>query len=107
MPVTRCVCFDVELDRIRAIVRDEGQTFAKAHERTGFGARCGLCVPYAIRAVQANIPVVPVMWCEDFRRCGIPPGAIEKLEIRIPEPDRERESASPQSGSGSESEPAV
>lgn len=88
MAVARCVCFNVAFKQIREHVLQEQGTLVSAHERTGFGGRCGLCIPYVLRSLQAGRDELPVMWSEDFQRCGIPPGAIEQLEKRVKSPDR-------------------
>jgi bacterioferritin-associated ferredoxin len=45
--VTRCVCFDVSFERLKALALAEGITDIEAlGERIEFGQNCGLCLPY-------------------------------------------------------------
>ena len=92
MPVNRCVCLDVAFQQILDHIA-EGGDFLSAHQKTSFGSRCGQCIPYAMRAVQTGRGSLPVMWCDDFKRCGIPPGSIEQLEAKISAGDRVTEDA--------------
>ncbi|MEM7621982.1 MAG: hypothetical protein AAF235_02125 [Planctomycetota bacterium] len=77
----RCVCFDTAFEDILAELRCGG-TLMSAHQQTGFGARCGLCVPYVLRAAQTGDSSQPVMWTKDFESHGIPPGAVAQFESR-------------------------
>jgi len=87
MAVHRCVCFDVTFQTIHDAL-DEGLTLAQAHARHGFGARCGLCVPYIVKAIRSRAAVLPVMWAEDFEAMGIAPGAVRALARFIPPHER-------------------
>ncbi|MEM0983022.1 MAG: hypothetical protein AAGI17_03625 [Planctomycetota bacterium] len=79
MAVTRCICFDVTFERINELC-DELGGLSAAHKECGFGARCGLCVPYALYANKNRETDLPVMWSTDFKKFGIPAPAIERLE---------------------------
>ena len=80
--VERCICFDVAFDDILSMF-ESGQDLGQIHTKTGFGARCSLCVPYVIRCLQIKNPTLPVLWSEDFRRFGISPGAIQAIEQQL------------------------
>ncbi|MEL6328514.1 MAG: hypothetical protein AAFR38_02535 [Planctomycetota bacterium] len=79
LAVTKCICFDAEFATIRRIALSEGSLLA-AHKQTGFGARCGLCVPYIQFMMRTAETDLPVMWSSDFEDHGIPAPAIVKLE---------------------------
>ncbi|MCA9297347.1 MAG: (2Fe-2S)-binding protein [Phycisphaerales bacterium] len=48
--VTRCICFDVSFETLRAAAARDGLDFDELQTRFHCGRGCGLCVPY-IRAM--------------------------------------------------------
>jgi len=89
MGVTKCVCFDVTFEQIDALAKQSGG-LGGAHKACGFGARCGLCVPYVIMARKSGNMDLPIMWSEDFKRFGIPAPAIERLEVYLSKSGEQR-----------------
>jgi bacterioferritin-associated ferredoxin len=87
MAVCKCVCFDVPFSRINERIA-EGCSLPQVQRETFFGAKCSMCVPYVIRAVQTHQSVLPVMWAEDFQACGIDPGKVGLIEAMVPMPER-------------------
>lgn len=79
MAVKRCVCFNASFERIVEIARETG-SLVEAQKQTGFGGRCGLCVPYIQACFKTGSDDLPVMWAADFQALGISAGAIERLE---------------------------
>ncbi|MEM1183775.1 MAG: hypothetical protein AAGI53_02125 [Planctomycetota bacterium] len=83
MAVNRCICFDRTFEELLQIAVSTGGGLLEAHKQTGCGARCGLCLPYIQLMLREGSTDLPVLWSEDFRREGINPGRIAKLEARI------------------------
>lgn len=83
MAVTQCVCFDVTFERCLRIAEDSGQGLLGAHNATGCGARCGICIPYLTVVLKTGETDLPIMWTDDFRAHGVHPGPIAQLERRL------------------------
>jgi bacterioferritin-associated ferredoxin len=77
--VNRCICFETSFAEIRRIACEQG-SLAEAHRQTGFGARCGLCVPYVLLMMRTGSEDLPVLWSADFADHGIPAPSIVRLE---------------------------
>jgi len=88
MAVNRCICFDRAFSELRAIAERTEGGLLEVHRETGCGARCGLCLPYILQTGETDLPV---LWSEDFRREGINPGRLGKLETRIADEEAEGE----------------
>ena len=87
MPVSRCVCFDRSFEELAAIAGETGGGLLEMHKRTGCGARCGLCIPYLQIMLQTGETDLPVMWSDDFKREGVAPGRLGRLEQRLRDED--------------------
>lgn len=75
MPVTRCICRDVEFSRLLSRSQSLGVStpaaglstteflaaFHALQDDTGLGTGCGTCVPYAQVALRTGRCVLPVM----------------------------------------------
>lgn len=80
--VNRCVCFDASFDRIKAIA-DAGGGLLAAHQQTGCGARCGLCIPYIQVMLKTGETDLPIMWSDDFAQHAVNPGPVARIERQI------------------------
>lgn len=83
MTVTGCVCHQVSLNQLKAIMDRTGAGLVELHQQTHCGSRCGLCIPYIRYMIQSGDTSPPVMWSAEFAARGIKCTAIERLESRL------------------------
>ncbi len=83
MAVTGCVCHQVSLSQLKAIIDRTGAGLVELHQQTHCGSRCGLCIPYIRYMIQSGDANPPVMWSAEFTALGIKCTAIERLEARL------------------------
>lgn len=80
--VTRCVCLNVEFERVLGYLREERiTTVAELQKHLDIASGCGLCLPYVQRTIETGTARHGLLGDEESRRLIARSGVDEIHDI--------------------------